>query len=97
MYLINLHAVPTKESEYFEKVVGAYVSVYIDYVDGEGAVQLAKYYTQEEGWIVQNVEEDFFEIENPDELEEDLKQFYDEAKEYGYTMIFNCYESVLEE
>ncbi|WP_442267333.1 hypothetical protein ACSIGC_06535 [Tenacibaculum sp. ZS6-P6] len=96
MYLINLHAVPKKGTEYFEKVVGAYVSVYIDYIDGEGAIQLAKYYTEQEGWLVQNVEDDFFEIEDPEELEKDYRDYYDEAKEYGYTMVFNCYESVEE-
>ena len=50
MFLINLQAEPKKGSEYYEKVVGAFVSVYIDYVDAEGAIQLAKYYTEEEGW-----------------------------------------------
>ena len=97
MYLINLHAIPQKESEYFEKVKGAYVSVYIDYADAEGAIELAKYYTQEEAWTVDVVEEEFFEIDNDNELDEEQKEFYDEAKEYGFTMVFNCYESDEEE
>ncbi len=97
MYLINLQAKPKKGSEYYEKVAGAFVSVYIDYVDAEGAIQLAKYYTEEEGWKVNNVEDEFFEIENKKELDKENREFYDEAKEYGYTMIFNGYESDEEE
>ncbi|CAL2059041.1 hypothetical protein [Tenacibaculum sp. 190524A05c] len=97
MFLINLQAEPKKGSEYYEKVVGAFVSVYIDYVDAEGAIQLAKYYTEEEGWKVNNVDDEFFEIEDEKELDKENREFYDEAKEYGYTMVFNCYESDEEE
>lgn len=97
MYLINLHAKPKKESEYFDKVAGAFVSIYIDYADAEGAIQLAKFYTEEEGWNVINVDEEFFEIENEKELDEEHQEFYKESKEYGYTIIFNCYESDEEE
>ncbi|CAL2087880.1 hypothetical protein [Tenacibaculum sp. 190524A05c] len=93
MFLINLQAEPKKGSEYYEKVVGAFVSVYIDYADAEGAIQLAKYYTEEEGWKVNNVDDEFFEIEDEKELDKENREFYDEAKEYGYTMVFNCYES----
>jgi len=93
MLLINLHAIPESTSEYFGKVIGAYVSVYVDYVDAEGAIQLAKFYTEDEGWKVENIEDEFFEIENAAELDEEQKQFFEEAEEYGYTMIFNCYES----
>lgn len=97
MYLINLQAKPENDSEYFDKVAGAFVSVYIDYIDGEGAIQLAKFYTEEEGWKVESVDDEFFEIENKEELDEELQEFYNEAKEYGYTMVFNCYESEEEE
>lgn len=97
MFLINLQAEPKKGSEYYEKVVGAFVSVYIDYLDAEGAIQLAKYYTEEEGWKVNNVDDEFFEIEDEKELDKENREFYDEAKEYGYTMVFNCYESDEEE
>ncbi|CAL2083586.1 hypothetical protein [Tenacibaculum sp. 190524A05c] len=97
MFLINLQAEPKKGSEYYEKVVGAFVSVYIDYLDAEGAIQLATYYTEEEGWKVNNVDDEFFEIEDEKELDKENREFYDEAKEYGYTMVFNCYESDEEE
>ncbi|AUC14095.1 hypothetical protein BTO06_02485 [Tenacibaculum sp. SZ-18] len=97
MYLINLQAEPKKGTEYYEKVAGAFVSVYIDYADAEGAIHLAKYYTEEEGWKVDNVDDEFFEIEDEKELDKENREFYDEAKEYGYTMVFNCYESDEEE
>jgi hypothetical protein len=97
MYLINLQAKPKKGTEYYEKVIGAFVSVYIDYADAEGAIQLAKYYTEEEGWKVESVDDEFFEIDDETELDKENREFFDEAKEYGYTMIFNGYESEEEE
>ncbi|TCP23714.1 hypothetical protein EV195_108187 [Tenacibaculum skagerrakense] len=97
MYLINLQAKPKKGSEYYNKVVGAFVSVYIDYADAEGAIQLAKYYTEEEGWKVEAVDDEFFEIDDEKDLDKENREFYDEAKEYGYTMVFNGYESDEEE
>lgn len=97
MFLINLHAVPTKESEYFNEFIGAYVSVYIDYRDVNGVIELALFYAEQEGWVVNNVEEDYYEINTVDDLDDEQKELYDEAKEYGYTMVFNAYESVEEE
>ena len=44
MFLINALAKPTKKSEQYDEVIGAYVSLYIDYKDIEGAYRLAKYY-----------------------------------------------------
>lgn len=93
MFLINLHAVPTKKSEHFDEFIGAYVSVYIDYTDEEGAMQLSKYYVEQEGWVVNNIEEEYYIIENSSDLEDDQKELFNEAKEYGYTMMFNAYES----
>ena len=92
MFLINAHAVPGKESEYFNEVEGAYVSLYINYADLEGALELAKFYIQDEGWKVEDIEKDYYVVASEDELDEDLREFYTEAKEYGYSIIFNCYE-----
>lgn len=96
MYLINLHAVPTKQTDYFDELAGAYISAYIDYKDAEGAIQLSKFYVESEGWVVNNIEEDYFVIEDVEELDEEQKEFYNEAKEYGFTLVFNGYESVEE-
>ncbi|MDY0780703.1 hypothetical protein [Tenacibaculum sp. IB213877] len=97
MYLINAHAVPGKESEYFNEVKGAFVSVYINYADVEGALQLAKFYIEDEGWKVESIDDDYYVIDGEEELDEDLREFYQEAKEYGYSIIFNCYEEGDEE
>ena len=98
MYLINIHAKPTKESDQFDKVLGAYVSVYIDFKDIDGAFELAKLYTQEEGWAIDEVEKDYFTFSSKDDIVDDEEiELYDEALEYGYSMIFNCYETEDEE
>lgn len=97
MFLFNLHAVPTKSSEHFNEFVGAYVSVYINYADADGAMQLAKYYVEQEGWVVNNIEDDYYAIESADELEGEQLDLFDEAEQYGFTMVFNAYETAEEE
>ncbi len=92
MFLINALAKPKKSSKLYDEVIGAYVSLYIDYKDIDGAFKLAKSYIKEEGWKVTEIEEDYFSLESIDDADEDQKEFYNEAKEFGYTMIFNCYE-----
>lgn len=93
MFLINLHAKPTKESDQYAIAKGAYVSIYIDYKDIDGAFELAKFYTTEEGWEIDEIEKDYFTITAKDEIDEEDVEFYEEALEYGFAMIFNCYES----
>lgn len=97
MILVNLHAVPTNQSEYFDQFIGAYVSVYINYSDVNGAMQLAKYYVEEEGWVVNNIDDEYYVIDNKEDLDNDQQELFSEAKEYGYTMMFNAYESAEEE
>ncbi|MDV7185977.1 hypothetical protein R3X25_01685 [Lutibacter sp. TH_r2] len=93
MYLINVLAKPTKESDQFDKVVGAYVSIYIDFKDIDGAYELAKFYVVEEGWEIEEVEEEYFSIDSENDVDNEDIELYEEALEYGFSMIFNCYES----
>ena len=93
MFLINAHAKPTKESEQFDKVIGAYISVYIDYKEIDGAFELAKYYIKEEGWKLDEIEDEYFTIDSKSDVESDEEELYNECLEYGCSMIFNCYES----
>lgn len=92
MFLINALAIPKKHSKLYKEVAGAYVSLYIDYKDVEGAFKLAKHYIKTEGWKVAEIEEEYYSLDSVDDLEDELKDFYNEAKEFGYTMVFNCYE-----
>lgn len=93
MYLINIHAKPTKESEQYDEVIGAFVSIYIDYKDLEGAMELAQFYVREEGWKIDEVEEECYTIDSTEDLDEEDIELYEEALEYGFSMIFNCYET----
>ncbi|MCF2875295.1 MULTISPECIES: hypothetical protein [unclassified Tenacibaculum] len=92
MFLINALAKPRKSSEHYDEVIGAYVSLYIDYKDIEGAIRLAKFYIKDEGWKVTEIEEEYFTLDSVDDVDEDQKELYEEALEYGYSIIFNCYE-----
>ncbi|MFN0727955.1 hypothetical protein [Polaribacter gochangensis] len=92
MFLINALAKPTKKSEQYDEVIGAYVSLYIDYKDIEGAYKLAKYYIKSEGWKVTEIEEEYYTLDTVDDVDEDQAELYEEALEYGYSIIFNCFE-----
>ena len=92
MFFINALAKPKKTSEHYDEVIGAYVSLYIDYKDIEGAIRLAKFYIKDEGWKVTEIEEEYFTLNSVSEVEDDQKELYKEAIEYGYSIVFNCYE-----
>jgi len=85
-------ATPKKSSEHYDEVIGAYVSLYIDYKDIEGAFKLAKSYIKEEGWKVTEIEEEYFTLDSVADAEEDHSELYEEALEFGYAIIFNCFE-----
>lgn len=97
MFLINAHAKPTKDSDQFGEVIGAYVSVYVKYSDIDGAFELAKYYIKEEGWTIDELEDEYFTINSKDDLDNDEFELYDDCMSQGFSMIFNCYESEDEE
>lgn len=94
MYLINIQAKPKKKSEHYDTIAGAFASVYVDYKDVNGAVNLAKYYVKQEGWKVESVDDEYFTLNSIDDVEQEQDQLdlYNEALEYGYSIIFNCYE-----
>ena len=92
MFLINAVATPKKSSDQYDEVIGAYVSLYIDYKDIEGAFKLAKFYIKDEGWKVSEIEEEYFVLDSVNDVDEDQTEMYEEALEFGYSIIFNCYE-----
>ena len=93
MYLLVFHFKPKKENEEFiDKVIGAYVSVLIDYKDYEGVIELSKYYIEQEKWEVIDLESEYFTFNEKEQLPADYQQYFDEIKEYGYSVIFNTYD-----
>lgn len=93
MLFINAEAKPNERNEYYGKVAGAFVTLYIDYKDVDGAFELAKFYIESEGWTAIKIEEEYFVLDSKNDVEKDQHQYYDEAKEIGYSMLFNQYVS----
>jgi hypothetical protein len=93
MFQINAHTIPTKESDQYGKVVGAYAVIYINYPEIDGAFELAKFYIKENGWIIEELEDDYYVIKSKEDLDDDQIEFYQEALKDGFSMIFHCYES----
>lgn len=94
MFHIVIHCKPKRDNEeFFGKVIGAYASILIDYKDYEGVMELSKYYVEEDGWEILNIEEEYYTFENKNDLPEDYQQYFDELAEFGYSMIFNTYDN----
>ena len=97
MYRITAHVKPKKGSKKFDGIEGAFTVLFIDYKDIDGAFELAKYYIQDEDWEIIELEKEYFVIENENEMPEGYEKFYNEVFEYGYSLIFNTYETDEEE
>lgn len=94
MFHIVVHCKPKRENEeFFGKVIGAYASILIDYKDYEGVMALSKYYVEENGWEIMEVDEKYFTFETQEELPEDYHQYFNEIVEYGYSLVFNMYDN----
>ncbi|WP_298899901.1 hypothetical protein [uncultured Psychroserpens sp.] len=97
MYQIIAHAKPKKESEHFGEFLGAYATLFIDFKEIDGAYVLAKHYIENEGWEIIELEDEYFIINSIEDMAEDYQQYYYEVFEYGYSLIFNTYDSIGEE
>lgn len=93
MFQINAHVIPGEDTENHEKYKGAYAVLYIDYADIDGAYELAKHYIIENGWKIQEIETEYFIIDSESDVESDQVKYYHEAIKYGYSLVFNCYET----
>ena len=94
MFHIVAHCRPKEDNKEFHgKVIGAFVSILIDYKDYDGAMVLSKYYIEEQGWEIISFEDEYYTFESQEELPEDYRQYFDELSQYGYSMVFNTYNS----
>ncbi|GGK55957.1 hypothetical protein ACD591_14460 [Rufibacter glacialis] len=93
MFHIVIHCRPKKENEeFFGKVIGAYASILLDFKDYDGAMVLSKYYVEENGWEILDIDDEYFTFDTKEDLPDDYQQYFDELGEYGYSIIFNAYE-----
>lgn len=98
MFHIVIHCKPMKNNEeYYGKVIGAYVSVLIDYKDYDGALELSKYYINQENWEFIEFDKEYFTFETKEDLPKDYQQYFEELKEFGYSIVFNLYNDKTED
>ena len=93
MFLFNFHTEPLPACEKYGECKGAYVAVFINYQDYDGAVELAKYYIESNDWKILQLEEEYWILESQDDVNQDNLEYYEEASQTGYSVIFNLYES----
>ncbi|OJJ15751.1 hypothetical protein BKI52_36120 [marine bacterium AO1-C] len=93
MYVIFAEVKPANGSRHQKDGhIGAVVTCYINYQDIDGAYALAKYYIEEEEWEVIEFEEEYYHLDNLEDVEDEYHQYYQEALEGGYSIIFNVYD-----
>ena len=93
MYLFNFHTEPLPTADKYGECKGVYVAVFIDYKDYNGALELAKYYVQASDWKILEIEDEYWVLESEEDVEEDNMNYYEEALETGYSVIFNLYQN----
>ena len=91
MFHIVIHCKPKENNEHFGKVKGSYASILLDYKDYDGAMQLSKFYVNEDNWNFIDFEQDYYTFENREDLPEDYQEYFDEIEEFGYSIIYNMY------
>jgi hypothetical protein len=97
MYQLNAHVKPKKNSEYYGKALGAHATIFIDFKEIDGAYVLAKYYIEDENWEIIELEREYFIINSIEEMDDDYREHHDEVLKYGYSLIFNTYNSTEDE
>ncbi len=92
MFHIVIHCRPKKgNEEYYKKVLGAYASILIDFNDYDGVILLSKYYVEENGWEIIDIEDEYYTFDKKSDLPEEYHSYFKEVVEYGYSVIFNTY------
>lgn len=91
MKIITIHAKPSPKSKDYKEFSGAYVNFWIDYQDIKGAFLLAEYYLRSEKWILLKTQKKYAEFSSQRSLSTEEKQYFKEAKHYGYSIIFHTY------
>ncbi|KAA3436201.1 hypothetical protein [Rufibacter hautae] len=92
MFQLNAHVLPSIDSSQFGKAKGAYAIIFINYADIDGAYALAKFYIEEDGWVIDEIEDEYLLFTSAEDVSDEYQQYYHEALETGYSMLFNCYE-----
>ena len=90
MFKILAQAKPNKKNELYKEITKAGVEFFIDYKDFGGAIILANFYLKEQNWSLIKFNDEYWEIENENEVNENHKRFYKEAKEFGYCIIYSA-------
>lgn len=88
MYRIIAHVKPKKK---VKKILGAYAAIFIDYKDIDGAFQLAKFYLENDGWEVVELENEYYIVANKDEMGDGYEKYYEDVLDAGYSVIYNTY------
>lgn len=92
MLHIVIHCKPKKNNkEHFGKTLGAYASILLDYKDYDGALELSKFYINDNDWEFIEFEKEYYTFENKEDLPTEYQQYFDDLKEFGYSIIFNLY------
>jgi hypothetical protein len=93
MFKILAKAKPHKKSELYKQVTKADVEFFIDYKDFGGAIVLANFYLEEQNWVLINFNDEYWEIDSENDVPKNHKPFYNEAKKFGYCIIYNAHQS----
>ncbi|HXG85054.1 MAG TPA: hypothetical protein VNI84_13620 [Pyrinomonadaceae bacterium] len=91
MWLFTIHAIPGEKSPDFKETGGAYINCWIDFTLQDGAELLARFYIEQNNWIVIEIDE-VSRVEDADYLiGEPKREYFVEAKEDGASFLYCQY------
>ncbi len=91
MFVLIASAKPRRFNEIYRKASDAYIEIYIDYKDFEGAVILAEHYLEEAQWKVLEFRDEYFEVNSEADIPETHLPFYQEARKFGYCLAITAF------
>lgn len=91
MHFFTFLAVPTPDAKEFHEAGGAYVNCWIQEEDRERAQESATDLIQEYGWTVESLEEAGTVTGDDYSLEDEDRQFYEQALMEGEVLVFNTW------
>jgi hypothetical protein len=91
MWLFTIHAIPDDKSPDFKEVGGAYVNCWINFALEDGAELLAKFYIQQNDWIVLEVSEISWVEEEDYPIDDPKRKYFQEAQADGTSFVYHQY------
>ena len=97
MWLFTIHAIPNEKSPDFKESGGAYINCWIDFTLQDGAELLARFYIEQNNWIVMEIDEVSWVEDDDYPIGESNREYFLDAEKDGASFLYCQYPLESEE